>query len=290
MIRLIGKTLIAFDCEWIPDTQSARLLFPDMENADDPTLLKKLWESNGATEENPKPFVRLMQSRVVSIAMMIRSAPDRPGDQPKLQLITLPKDPTKAELRAERDIVGKFLTSIGRRRPQLIGFNSKASDLRILAQRALALGIPARVFLNKPQKPWNECDYFARDNDFSIDLMDAITGGYSKNGAVSLHEACTLCGIPGKFDGHGDEVLDMWQRGDYTKIVQYNCYDAISTYLLWLRVAWVSGLFEADEDYETEQLLLREYLMGLCENPEYGFIENYIAEWDRLSAIYDSAK
>lgn len=289
MIRLIGKTLIAFDCEWIPDPQSARLLFPDAAGLDTPELLRRLWEANGATEENPKPFVRLMQSRVVSIAMIIRTAPDTLGDPPKLQLITLPKNPEKPELRAERDIVGKFLTSIGRRRPQLVGFNSKASDLRILAQRALALGIPARVFLNKPQRPWTECDYFGRDNDFSIDLMECLTGGYSKNGTVSLHEACTLCGIPGKFDGHGDEVLDMWQRGDYTRIVRYNCYDAISTYLLWLRTAWVSGLFESDQDYETEQLLLREYLMELCENPDYAFIEHYITEWDRLIAIREAA-
>ncbi len=285
MIRVVGETVIAFDCEWIPDVGAAQLLFSDAEMERDEVLLEKLFAYNGATPEVPQPFVRLMQSRVVSIAMVRRIAPKAAGEDPKIDLIWLPKVPEDASKRSERHVVGSFLAAVGRSQPQLVGFNSRSSDLRILAQRALALGIPARGFLHRPAKPWEGIDYFAKDGDASIDLMEVIAGNFTGKGAlVNLHEAATLCGIPGKFDTHGDAVLEMWKAGKYREIVQYNCYDAITTYLLWLRVAFVSGHFTADE-YAREQDLLREYLMGLCENPSLTFLEAYIEEWDRLVAI-----
>lgn len=287
MIRTVGDMVIAFDCEWIPDANAARLMFPDGAALSEADALKRLWEVNGATEENPRPFVRLMQSRVVSIAMVIREyLPHLPeGERVRLRLVRMPQEPEEAASRDERKIVGGFLSAVGKRQPQLIGFNSRNSDLRILAQRALALGIPAKGFLNRPAKPWEGVDYFGRDTDVSVDLMDLIAGGFSgRNAAVSLHEAATLCGIPGKFGTHGDEVFEMWQQGRYREIVEYNCYDAITTYLLWLRLAWVSGRFVKDE-YEMEQTLLREYLMELAEHPETAFLEAYINEWDRLLAL-----
>lgn len=285
MIRTIGETVVAFDCEWVPDPNAARALFPDAAGLPEPELLARLWEHNGATPEEPRPFVRLMQSRVVSVAMVMRSAPKVNGGDPELRLVWLPRDPDDPAARSERKVVGSFLAAIGRSQPQLVGFNSRAADLRILAQRALALGIPAKGFLSHPQKPWEGVDYFARDNDCSIDLMELIAGPFSgRAAALSLHEAATLCGIPGKFDAHGDQVLDLWQQGRYREIVQYNCYDALTTYLLWLRLAWVSGRLQTDQ-YENEQALLRDLLMGLCDAPETAFLEPYLHEWDRLADL-----
>ena len=193
MIRTIGETVVAFDCEWIPDANAARALFPDAADLPEDALLERLWAHNGATPEDPHPFVRLMQSRVVSVAMLMRSAPKVNGGDPELRLVWLPKDPDDPAHRAERKVVGSFLAAIGRSQPQLVGFNSRSSDLRILAQRALALGIPAKGFLSHPAKPWEGVDYFARDNDCSIDLMDLIAGGFSgRAAALSLHEAATL--------------------------------------------------------------------------------------------------
>lgn len=289
MIRTLNDTVVAFDCEWIPDSASARLLDPELVDRSEAECLQALWARNGATEEDPHPFVRLMQSRVVSIAMVMRSAPKTPGGVPEIRLVWLPKQPNDPASRSERKVVGGFLAAIGNRRPQLVGFNSRAADLRILAQRAIALGIPAPTFFNKPEKPWTGVDYFGRDSDVSIDLMELVAGAvYGRSAAtVSLHEAATLCGIPGKFDAHGDAVFDLWQQGRYEEIVHYNCFDAITTYLLWLRLAWISGRFTTDE-YETEQALLRDTLMGLCDQPETAFLEAYLTEWDRISAVKEA--
>ena len=284
MIRNVPDMLIAFDCEWIPDVQSARLLFREAEGLPDEALLRQLWAANGATEEQPRPFVRLMQSRVVSIAMVMRHQ-SAPNALAELRLITLPRNPDDPAARDERAILSAFTTSVGRKQPQLVGFNSRSSDLRIIAQRALALGIPAKGFLNRPAKPWEGYDYLGRDNEAALDLMELIAGPFSgRAGAVSLHEAATLCGIPGKFDAHGDQVLDLWQAGRYREIVQYNCFDAITTYLLWLRLAWVSGRFSTEE-YHEEEALLRNTLMAQLDHPDWAFLEAYLEEWDRLLAI-----
>ncbi len=282
MIRKVADLVLAFDCEWVPDPIAARLLFPECATADAPEAIKQLWASNGATEENPTPFIKLIQSRVVSIAMVTRRA--KPGEPAQLKLSWLPRNPDLASDRVESDIIGKFLTGIGRSHPQLVGFNSKNADCRILAQRAYILGIPAPGFLHRPNKPWEGDDYFARDTDCHIDLMDCLSG-FGRS--ISLHDAAAISGIPGKFGTHGDMVWEMWQQGQFKEIVQYNCFDAITTYLVWLRTAWVSGLFTNDQ-YQDEQELVRELLMDLCDKPETAYLEAYIHEWDRLQTIHQS--
>lgn len=280
MIRKVADLVLAFDCEWVPDPIAGRLLYRDLVDATDEAIVARLWQENGATEDNPTPFIKMVQSRIVSIAMLTRRA--RKDEPAQLKLSWLPKTPTDATDRDERAIIAKFITGIGRSKPQLVGFNSRNSDIRILAQRALTLGIPATGFLNKPNKPWEGEDYFARDNDCHIDLMDCISG-FGRS--VSLNDAAALSGIPGKFDSHGDDVWKMWSEGRYDEIVHYNCFDAVTTYLLWLRTAWISGRFTTTQ-YEEEQELVRQLLMDLSEEPETAFLENYIIEWDRLEAIH----
>ncbi len=287
MIRKIEDFVLAFDCEWIPDPNAARLIRNLPPQTSDEEALKVLFELNGATEENPTPFVRYMHSRVVSIAM-VRRVVNPQTQLPEVALLWMPKDFTSVEACTERDIIGKFIAAIGRRKPQVVGFNSRSSDLRLLAQRALALGIPAKGFLARPEKPWTGVDYLGRDNDSAIDLMDCIVGNAGgKSAYLSLHEACTLCGIPGKFDAHGDEVWELHRQGKIDEIVHYNCFDALSTYLLWLRVAFVSGLFD-ETQYEEEQELLRQHLMELAEKEETAFVATFLEEWDRLLALKES--
>lgn len=289
MIRTIGDMVVAFDCEWVPDPPAARFIERDAIHATDEQCLDILWLKNDATPENPHPFIKLAQSRLVSIAMMTRKAPVNPSQPPELSLSWLPRNTTDANQQQEKHIISNFLAAIERRKPQLVGFNSKASDLRILMQRALILGIPARGFLERPSKPWEGYDYFARDNDGSIDLMELICGMYNRTANLNLNDACTLCGIPGKFESHGDEVFDFWREGNLERIIQYNCYDAISTYLLWLRLTWICGTMSSTQ-YEDEVGFTRDFLMGLCEHPETAFIENYLEEWDRLVTLYEAQR
>lgn len=282
MIREIKSPLWAFDIEWVPDPVAGRRLYGLSEQTPDIEVVGEMWKRGGATEENPTPFLKLIQCRIVSIAAVIRTA--RKDGAPDLKLLWLPRDPNDPTQREERAIIGRFLDGIGKNHPQLVGYNSQASDMRILIQRAVVNGIASPEFCRRPAKPWEGADYCsARESDWHLDLMQLLCGWSRADGKsyAMLHEAAVLSGIPGKFEGDGLGVAQLWLAGRWREIVEYNCFDALTTYLLWLRMAHFAGLFN-DEAYANEQDALKDYLLSESEKPETAFLERYLDEWDRL--------
>ncbi len=281
MIRDIKSPLWAFDIEWAPDPVAGRRLYDLPAAMSDVEVVGEIWKRGGATEENPTPFLKLIQCRVVSIAAVQRTA--RKDGSPDLKLLWLPRDAKDAAQREERAIVARFLDAVGKNHPQLVGYNSQGSDLRILIQRAIVGGFSSPEFCKRPAKPWEGVDYFARDSDWHLDLMQLLCGWGRADGKshATLHEAAVLSGIPGKFETDGLEVAQLWLAGRYREIVEYNCFDALTTYLLWLRMAHFVGLLH-DTAYESEQGALKDYLLEEAEKPETAFLERYLDEWDRL--------
>ena len=237
----------------------------------------EMWRVNGATEEKPRPFLKYALSRVVSIAMVSRSQ-DHHG-QVTLNLRVQPRDPENSEDCSESVILSRFLESVGRRQPQLVGFNSTGSDLPIFIQRGIINGITAAGFCKRPDKPWEGYDYFSRASEWNVDLMSAI-GDWGK-ARPSLKEMAVLSGIPGKMEGFdGDSVAEAWLGGDIKRIAQYNQHDAVTTYLVWLRIAHFAGFFN-DEQYRDEQDLVRSMLEEKAKSPENGHLAAYVLEWDQ---------
>lgn len=277
MFKTIGKEVWAFDLEWCPDPVAGRVLYSLPEDMPDTEVVAEMWTRNGATEEDPMPFLKTVLCRVVSIAAVQRKV--KGNGEVELNLLWLPRDAADAEQSAEASIVGKFLQAVGRYKPQLVGFNSANADLKILIQRAAVLGLEAPGFCQRPDKPWEGYDYFSRQSEAHIDMMD-ILGAWGK-GSVSLNEIATLSGIPGKMDTRGDDVPLLWLKGHWTDIVRYNCYDALTTYLVWLRLAHLGGYFNADQ-YGEEQERVREMIMTLSEDPAHEYLGRYFDEWERL--------
>ena len=177
--------------------------------------------------------------------------------------------------------VSLFLNTIGKRSPQLVGFNSHSADLKIMIQRAITRGITAPAFCTRPEKPWGEeADYFARYGDDHVDLKE-IVSGFGK-GTPSLNELATLSGIPGKMDVDGKGVAGMWLSGDIQGIVAYNEFDALTTYLVWLRTAHFAGFF-SEAQYAQEQDFVRNLIKEKTQEPGYGHLKTYLDEWDRFS-------
>lgn len=280
MIPAVQPCVWAFDLEWAPDPRAGRLLLQLPADLPDADVVQAMWKAGGATDENPMPFLKLAWCRVVSVAAVQRRV--RNGHI-ELNLLWLPRHVDNPAENAESAVLGTFLDAIGRLRPQLVGFNSRGSDLRIMLQRAVTLGLRAPAFCERPNKPWEGPDYFARDNPAHVDLMESL-GTWGAKGMVSLHDMTTLSGIPGKIDTGGEQVAAMWLRGAWREIVQYNCFDAISTYLLWLRMAHFTGHFTS-ETYEEEQESVRQLLMSLAETPDGAYLETYFDEWHRLESL-----
>jgi len=282
MFRFVHNKVWAFDVEWVPDPATGRLLYDLPEVVSDEEVMHEMWKQGGATEEEPMPYLKTVLCRVVSISVLTRHVHN---GEVKLNLISLPRDPNDPSQISEAHIVETFLNAIGTHKPQLIGFNSHAADLKILVQRGVAKGIQAAEFSKRPGKPWEGIDYFIRGSNWHIDLME-ILGGWGKS-TPSLHEMVTACGIPGKISLEGYEVAPLWLKGEIGKIIAYNEFDTLTTYLLWLRLAHFGGFFDT-EQYESESGLLREFVSKEAETSERSYLKDYLTEWQRLEGLTET--
>jgi len=277
MFKRVHDQVWAFDAEWVPDPPTGRAVYGLPEEISDEEVVEEMWQRGGATEEDPRPYLKTILCRVVSIAAVTRSVE---GGQVQVGLHSLP-DVAGGQLEAsEADVIGRFLEGVGKQKPQLVGYNSEGADLRIFLQRAVANGVAAPDFARRPNKPWEGVDYFVTTADWHIDLIEVVGGrGRSR---PSLHELAVSCGIPGKFTGAGSDVLALWRAGQVEGIVAYNEFDALTTYLLWLRVAHFGGFFSAAQ-YEQEQERVVELLQS-----ESGrgrpHLKDYLKEWERVRA------
>ena len=153
MFRTVQDRVWAFDIEWVPDPLAGRLLYDLPESVSDPAeILNVMWAKGGATDEDPTPFLKTVLCRIVSIAALERC--QRPDGSVRLELKSLPRDVDDPAQVRESGIIRTFLEAVGERQPQLVGFNSIASDLKILIQRGTLLGVQAAGFCRRPNKPW----------------------------------------------------------------------------------------------------------------------------------------
>ncbi len=286
MFKTVAHEVWAFDAEWVPDPVAGRVLYGLSDALSDREVVEEMWQRNGATEDDPMPYLKTVLCRVVSIAALIRRI--TADGEVKLLLHALPEHVDNAADCDEAVILSRFLTGVGQRKPQLIGFNSHAADLKIFIQRSVVQGISLPAFCARPDKPWEGKDYFARGSEWHIDLKD-IVSGWGK-AMPSLHELATLSGIPGKMmdvDGKlidGKHVAEMWLDDDVKGIVQYNVRDALTTYLVWLRIAHFGGFFMG-EAYREEQERVRVLIAEKAQSPRYEHLRTYQEEWDRLTSI-----
>lgn len=274
MFKTIAEDLWVIDAEWIPDPASGRRLLGLSNEVPDADVIQRLFEQAGATDQDPRPFVKTALCRLVSISAVKRKAT---GHHPvRLELKSLPAA-GEAPI-DEAEIVGPFLEAVGMVQPQIVGFYIHGADLPILVQRALATGITAPAFFKRPEKPWQGVDYFSPHSEATIDLMDVF--GVRGRGSPSLNELAAVAGVPGKFDTSGEQVVDLWLEGKYAEIVHYNEYDALTTYLIWLKAARLAGFVEPAQ-YEAEERQLEALLRDRISSGDT-HLQRWIDRWLEL--------
>ena len=272
MIKILHKEVWAFDAEWVPDPVTGRAVYGLAAPLSDLEVIEEMWRQGGASPDEPRPYLKTVLCRVVSVSVVIRKADQ--GSPPKLTLFSLPQ-PEDGCL-AEAELLKRFLSAVGEAKPQLVGFNSQSADLKILLQRALVHSLHLPAFCKRPNKPWEGIDYFARDNDYHVDLKEVLSA-WGKS-TPTLHEMACACGIPGKIDTTGGSVIDLWRAGDIRRIVQYNECDALSTYLLWLRLAHLAGLLSPDQFLQDESAL-EQLLKKKGQQPNNDHLLRYLEVW-----------
>ncbi len=282
MIRTIKNKVWVFDIEWVPDTVAGKLLYDLPEETPDEEVLREMWKNGGATEDNPMPFLKTTICKILSLSMVTRHEDN--GDV-QVRLHSLPSIPVKSEEAEEKYIIQTFLNALGKAKPQIVGYNSISADLKILVQRGIANGISAGEFCTRPDKPWEDSpDYYSDRNDYNVDLMRIISG-WGKS-TPSLNEIATVSGIPGKLGVTGDEVAPMWLDGRINEIIAYNEFDALTTYLVWLRMVHFSGLLSS-EQYKEEQDRVEQMLVSESKKEERRHLSKFLEEWKRLRSRYN---
>lgn len=279
MFKSVAPCLFSFDLEWIPDPLSAKILHGveiDSIQAKEEAM-RALWRSAGATEDAPQPYLKTILCRIVSVGGIFREVVN---GGVKLKLVSLPSDPFDSEKCSEKQILTNLLKAIGTRKPQLVGYNSHNADVPIIIQRSIVNGLYSQGMAERPDKPWEGVDYFNQSSDYNID-MAPILGKYAMT--PKLHEVATLSGIPGKVDTDGGSVPNLWLQGKLKEIVDYNEFDAITTHLVWARIAHFGG-FLSESEYIEEQALVRALMLAEIEGGKTHF-NRYIEEWDRLQAL-----
>lgn len=278
MFKSVKNLVWAFDAEWVPDPTAGRLLYNLSEEVSDESVIQEMWKQGGATEENQTPYLKTVLCRMVSIAAVQRHV--HKDGRVTLNLLSLPREQDNTDPnKTETSIVETFLNALGERKPQLVGYNSMGADLRILVQRGIILGVCCPKFAFRPNKPWEGVDYFVRGGDYHLDLKDYATPGWG-SGSPSLHELAVLSGIPGKMETSGEQVPAMWLAGKLNEIIAYNEFDALTTYLVWLRMAHFAGHFSSQE-YETEQEAVRQLIQQESEQKPH--LSRFGEAWARLS-------
>jgi len=212
----------------------------------DAQVLERIFREAGATEEVPRPFIKPILCRIVSIACVFRDF--RESAQKPLTIWSM------ADAN-EGLMISEFLWRVGKASPQLVGWNSSGSDLPILVQRAIANGVQAPDFFKRPDKPWEGRDYFAGD-DWHIDLMYTMSP-YDRRTRPKLSEMAQACGFAGKEGIDGSDVCPMYFEGRIDEIRKYNEADAVMTYKIWLKTVYTAGFIDADA-YEHELTFITE--------------------------------
>lgn len=275
---------LIFDIETVPCLETAMRVYPQLAilaDRGDKTLMEGLYQLMGATKNEPKPFLKFLLHKVVSVAGVARRRV-RPSDEHpygvELAFFALPG--SRHEM-TEKEIVERFLTRIGEAKPRLVGFASSFFDVPCLAQRALINGCVLPSFAKRPAKPWEGADYFSKDSDFNIDLMKVLGGGsWSPNASMKLTEIAPALRIPGKLGVDGTDVADMYLCDMLADIVAYNECDAATTYLVWLEVLRMNGLV-TENAYIHEKEMFRSLMVArAAAGAEH--LERFVAEWDRL--------
>ena len=246
MIKEFKAKTCAFDAEWVPCAESGRRLLgleKDMPEAD---VFEAMWAHDRKEGDGPEvqPFLKLVMSKVVSIAAVMREV--HQDGRVELKVYSSGVDET-----SEGKMIQQFLEQVATKGFQLWGYNSSGADVPILMQRAIALGIELPKFSKRPNKPWEGMDYHdARGSQAHVDIMNAI-GGYGGSSNPKLAELAAASGVPGKLDTDGGQVAQMYLAGKVRDIVAYNETDALTTHLLMLRVALTGG-FLIREKYMDE--------------------------------------
>jgi len=225
-------------------------------------------------EKTASEFLPVCFHRVVSISAVVADGFGR-----FLRVSTLDGE-------NERDKIAKFLAFIEDFNPRLVSFNGRGFDLPMIMARAMCYDLSAAAYFETNDRDNNKSkweNYRSRyDGRFHLDLLDHISDFGAVRG-LKLDHICASVGLPGKYDVHGDQVLQLYYAGEQAKIDEYCRSDVLNTYWLFLKYELLRGKITKD-DYLNYIAVMGEFLQKECAGISYtpvfcDFIERELAAY-----------
>ena len=225
-------------------------------------------------EKTGSEFLPVCFHRVVSISAVIADGFGR-----FLRVSTLDGE-------NERDKIAKFLAFIEDFNPRLVSFNGRGFDLPMIMARAMCYDLSAAAYFETNDRDNNKSkweNYRSRyDGRFHLDLLDHISDFGAVRG-LKLDHICASVGLPGKYDVHGDQVLQLYYAGKQAKIDEYCRSDVLNTYWLFLKYELLRGKITKD-DYLNYIAVMGEFLQKESADMSYtpifcDFIEKELAAY-----------
>ncbi|HDZ4939685.1 TPA: 3'-5' exonuclease [Campylobacter jejuni] len=240
--------ICVFDCESVPDVELIRKTL-DFKGSDLEVSLKALqWQK----EQSGSEFLPLPYHKIISICAVLSN---NFGKFIKVN---------KIDGQDEKEMIFNFFNFIENYEPKLVSFNGKNFDMPVLVLRALKYNIKAATYLDTQSDKWN--NYKTRFSELKhCDLLESL--GANGRG-VKLDMICSMAGLPGKYDVHGDEVMKLFYQNEFEKIHEYCESDVLNTYMLFLKYELIKGNV-SEEDYIYFLSYMRDFLCAKKANHSY---------------------
>ena len=207
-----------FDVETVPDFDFIRLTLDDPESDEDALLVR----AGEEIARNQSGFLPPMYHRIVSWVGLWIENDGKPAQ--------------KVSWNGEDESDGLnqlFKALLTYKDFGLIHHNGRGFDLPLLTYRAMKhnLQMPLRL---------NHYDIRYRFSKVNIDLMDEFSN-YGASSYPKLKHLGQLIGVPFKQTAEGNEVFEMYRRGELEQIEHYCYEDVMATYIVWLRMKFTVG-------------------------------------------------
>ncbi len=240
--------ICVFDCESIPDTELIRKTL----GFDGSDLQVSLQAQQWQKEQSGSGFLPLPYHKIISICAVVG---DDFGRFIKVN---------KIDGQNEKEMIDNFFSFIENYEPKLVSFNGKSFDMPVLVLRALKYNIKAATYLDTQSDKWN--NYKTRFSELKhCDLLECL--GVNGRG-LKLDILCSMLGLPGKYDMHGDAVMQLYYQNEFEKIHEYCESDVLNTYMLFLKYEMIKSNL-SQVDYVDYLSCMRDYLFTKKANRAY---------------------
>lgn len=225
--------ILVFDIETVPDIETGKRLYTELKDLSDDDALVALTAIREAEAGNA--FMRLPLHKVVCLSFLWA---DLKNDKFSLKSLALNEY-------SEKEILSTFFRAFDKSpMPILVSWNGTGFDIPVLLYRAMHHKLSApKLFADTGKN-----SYISRYGNMNVDLMDKLSlhnYAYKQN----LNTVSALCGIAGKGDTDGSQVVPMVKNGEWEKLTTYCESDVLNTWFIYLRHRLLlGGIDESQHD------------------------------------------